>query len=350
MGLLLYLLPHLAWSQSLSQVLNLATEVCRLALLTVVGWYQWAGISCPLVSFPKQCAMQQSSHSGSWWPYGLGLFAVLCFAATLPLTEIALSDYTPWFITAIRACIAGVAAIAVLWLSRRPCPTRADWAPLCLSGAALIYGFPLSMAVGLQTVPAAHGGIVLGVLPLCTAALSAWMHGERASAGFWWWSIAGAVVVVVFAARAGLSTVWVGDLWLLIAAGCASYGYVVAADLSRRNPGWWVISWSLVCLLPVGVVATLLFWPNFFWARPLEGQLSLLMLGLFSMYIGFFAWNRALALGGTARVGQIQLMQIFFTLFWAWLLLGTEMGVDVWVFAGAVAFAVFRGKRAAEAA
>ena len=41
------------------------------------------------------------------------------------------------------------------------------------------------MAIGLQTVPSYHGTVVLGILPLVTAGLSALVHGYRARLGFW---------------------------------------------------------------------------------------------------------------------------------------------------------------------
>ena len=44
-----------------------------------------------------------------------------------------------------------------------------------------------------------------------------------------------------------------------------------------------------------------------------------------SMYLGFFAWYRALAAGGVARIGQIQLIQPVLTLLWAWLFLGEHI-------------------------
>jgi len=44
-----------------------------------------------------------------------------------------------------------------------------------------------------------------------------------------------------------------------------------------------------------------------------------------SMFIGFFAWYRGLALGGVARVGQTQLLQPILTLGWAALLLGESV-------------------------
>jgi drug/metabolite transporter (DMT)-like permease len=40
----------------------------------------------------------------------------------------------------------------------------------------------------------------------------------------------------------------------------------------------------------------------------------LVYVALMSQFIGFFFWNQGLALGGVAKVGQVQLLQTFITL------------------------------------
>lgn len=279
--------------------------------------------------------------------YALAVFGIGCFAATLPLTQIALADFTPLFITASRALVAGLLALIVLFLARLPAPQAGERKPLLISGFALIFGFPLAMAMGLQSVPAYHGAVVLGILPLMTAGLSALVHGYRAAMGFWVWSLIGAGLVLIFVLQEQQGSVGWGDLWLLAAAGMASYGYVLAGDLSTRRPGWWVISWSLIYFLPLAVLLLILSWPSFLWVRPISSLASVAALGVFSMYLGFFAWNAALALGGVATIGQVQLLQVFFTLVWAWILLSEPLSVSVWLFAALVMLSVFFGKRAA---
>lgn len=279
--------------------------------------------------------------------YGLAVFGIACFAATLPLTAIVLADFTPLFITAARAVIAGLLALLVLLTWRLPRPARTEFRPLLISGFALIFGFPLAMAMGLETVPAYHGAVVLGVLPLMTAGLSAFVHGYRAAFGFWLWALIGAGLVVVFVVQEEQGALGLGDVWLVAAALMASFGYVLAGDLSTRRPGWWVISWSLVYFLPLAMFLGLISWPGFLLARPLSSLLGLVGLGVFSMYLGFFAWNAALAMGGVARIGQVQLLQVFLTLIWAWILLDEPLSASVWLFATLVMCSVYFGKRSA---
>ena len=65
---------------------------------------------------------------------------------------------------------------------------------------------------------------------------------------------------------------------------------------------------------------------------------------LFSMWIGFFAWYRALALGAV-RVSQIQLIQPFLSLLFAVPLLGEKLDATTLFFALAVIATVFIGKK-----
>ena len=296
----------------------------------------------------RRMSVKLSTLATPQWAYPLALFGITCFAVTLPLTSIALDDFTPLFITTARAAVAGLCALLMLALFRHAKPTSAEHRPLWISGFALIFGFPMAMAMGLQTVPAYHGAVVLGVLPLMTAGLSAWVHGYRAPLAFWMWSLIGAGLVILFVSREQSGGVSFGDLWLLAAAAMASYGYVLAGELSKTRPGWWVISWSLVYVLPLTAVLLLLSWPDFFWSRPTQSLVAVGSLGVFSMYLGFFAWNAALALGGVARIGQVQLLQVFLTLIWAWVLLSEPITTSVWVFAALVMIAVYFGKRASQ--
>ncbi len=287
-----------------------------------------------------------NTQSSPWQAYGLGLLGVLCFAATLPLTEIALADFSPWFITAARAGIAGMLAVVVVGIRRRPWPERTEIRNLWMCGLCLAYGFPLSMALGLQTVPAYHGGIVLGILPLATAGLSVVVHGYRARSLFWVWAVLGSVLVSTFAWYEGEGGWVAGDLWLVAAAFFASYGYVLSSRLSVKHGGWWVISWSLIVWLPVSAILSGLSWPAFLLSRPLDSLVSLMALAVFSMYLGFFAWNQALAMGGVARIGQVQLFQVFLTLFWSAILLDSDLPMHSWWFAIAVMITVYFGRKA----
>jgi drug/metabolite transporter (DMT)-like permease len=248
--------------------------------------------------------------------YGLLLafVGVLIFSGTVPATRLAVGGLDAYFVTTARAAIAGILATALLLILRRPWPSRAQLRLMAIGALCMVVGFPGFAALGLRTVPAAHGGVVLGVMPLMTAAAAALILGERPSRRFWLFAVLGTIVVVAFALRDGGGRFDRGDLFLFAAALAGSIGYVYAGKLSRAMPGWEVISWMLLISLPLMVPAALWLMPETPAAVPTDAWMGLAYVALFSMFIGFFAWNAGMALAGVAQASQMQLLQTFVTL------------------------------------
>jgi drug/metabolite transporter (DMT)-like permease len=277
----------------------------------------------------------------------LGLIGVCVFAGTLPFTRIAVEHLSPGFITAGRASMAGLLAGTTLLALRKPWPARAAIRKLALAALCLVGGFPIFTALAMQSVPASHGGVVLGILPLATALVSVLIAGERPGPAFWLAALAGAALVIWFSLREGEGSLERGDVYLLAAVLSSALGYVISAQLARAGfGGWEVISWILVLSLPVTL-------PLALWLRPPEpaevpawNWIGLAYVTLMSQYLGFFAWNAGLALGGIARVSQVQLLQTFVTLVIASLLNRETVPVSAWAVAGAVLLLVLAAGRA----
>ncbi len=260
--------------------------------------------------------------------YGLGVFGVICFGATLPITRLALQDFSPTFITFARAGVAAFLAFSVLKFHAKPLHHPDNW-QIFLGGLFVIFGFPGFMAMAMKTVSAAHGGVILSFLPLLTALLARIFAGESPSVRFWILSLTGGTIVALYilfsAEDSGSKGITAGDLWLLIAGASAAAGYVIFGKLSRETPGWEIISRALVLNLPLVLPGIWLFYEPRFLNAGFVGITSLIYLGIFSMFLGFFAWNVALARGGIARIGQLQLLQTFITIAFAALLVGESV-------------------------
>ena len=158
--------------------------------------------------------------------------------------------------------------------------------------------------------------------------------------------VAGAAIVIGFSLRSGAGHIAIGDAYLFIAALSAAIGYVVSAELTRDMPGWEVISWVCVVMLPATVALSLVWWPAEMARVTTAGWVSLAYLALFSQFIGFFAWNAGLALGGVAGVSQVQLLQTFFTIGFAALINGEAIGLETVLVAGVIVVILFLGRRA----
>jgi len=171
--------------------------------------------------------------------------------------------------------------------------------------------------------------------------------GERPSLGFWLAALLGSAIVIVFAMSQGGGGLQLADLALLAAVVAAAMGYAEGGRLSQTMGGQQVICWALVLALPILLPITAwLGWHYGINASP-KAWFGFAYVSLFSMFIGFFFWYKGLALGGIARVGQVQLLQPFLSLLGAALLLGETLEASNMLFALAVLVVVGFGRKMA---
>jgi drug/metabolite transporter (DMT)-like permease len=215
-----------------------------------------------------------------------------------------------------------------------------------VAAVCTVVGFPLFASLAMMTVPAAHGGVVLGILPLATAAAAAVFAHERPSRGFWLASAIGAIIVLTFMLRRnGGETFSAGDLFLLGTVASGALGYTFSGRLAARMPGWEVISWQVVIFLPLAALATFALWPADIANVSISSWAGLGYVGFVSQYTAFFVFNAALAIGGIARVGQVMLLQPFVIVALALPVNGEPINVETILFAAAVVATVLIGQR-----
>ncbi len=244
----------------------------------------------------------------------LGFLGVMTFGITLPVTCLVIPYLDPVFIGLGRAVVAALVAAMLLLGTRQPLPNRNQLNRLLVVGSGVVVGFPLFSAWAMQTVPASHGGVVLGILPLATALTGVLISNEKSSFGFWASSLIGSAVVIGYSISRGVESIHLGDLILLGAVASAAIGYAVGGQLAKEIGGWQVICWALVVSLPFIIVPAWLQAPKGGINIPAHVWMGFLYLSLVSQLLGFFLWNAGLALGGIARVSQAQLVQPFVTI------------------------------------
>jgi drug/metabolite transporter (DMT)-like permease len=276
----------------------------------------------------------------------LGVIGTCLFGATLPATRLAVEFFDPLFVTTSRAVIAGFLGLIALLIMRPSWPSRRMAAELIAAGSCTIVGYPVLIALALKTVPASHGGVVLGIVPLATVACAAILLRERPTFGFWLASIAGSLLVIWFVVRHNEGmTISHGDLFLLGAVLAAAVAYTLSGRLSAQRPGWEVISWQVVMFLPLMAVATYLWWPSNIADAPAGAWGGLAYVSTVSMYLGFFVFNAAMALAGVARIGQITLLQPFVIVALSIPVNGEKFQPETLLFAAAVVATVIVGQR-----
>ncbi len=280
------------------------------------------------------------ASGGLFW----GLIGVAAFSLTLPATRAAVAALDPSMVALGRALGAALLAAIVLAVTRARLPTRAEWRLLVPSAAGVVFGFPLLTTWAMKYAPAAHGAVVLAILPLATAAAGAIVAHERPSRGFWIAALTGSAAVAAFALREGAGTLHAADAALLAAVLCAAFGYAFGARAAVTLGSWQSISWSLILCLPPLLPIAPLFMPDDASAVPVGAWLGFAYVALVSQYLGFFAWYRGLAIGGIARVGQLQLLQPFMTIVASAILLGEAVSLSMVAFAVIVVAIVAVGR------
>ena len=275
----------------------------------------------------------------------LGAVAVVLFGLTLPATRFIVPWFDPIFIGLGRAVVAAILALILLVLTRQKLPNRSQTYRLFIIALGVVVGFPVLSAWAMQSVPASHGGVVLGILPLATAIAGVIISSEKPSVGFWLSGLVGSALVVAYALFQGVGSFQVGDYALLGAIFSAAIGYAVGGQLSKEIGGWQVICWALVFALPFIFIPAWLQAPDLSVSLPLSVWLSFLYLALVSQLFGFFLWNKGLAIGGVARVSQVQLIQPFVTIVASALLINEAIEMSTFIFSLLVVVTVAIGKR-----
>ncbi|HEY0845839.1 MAG TPA: DMT family transporter [Noviherbaspirillum sp.] len=278
---------------------------------------------------------------GMW----LGAIGVAIFSLTLPFTRMAVAELNPVLVALGRAVVAAAASAVLLWWLGAPRPTRTQLRALIITSLGVVVGFPVLSSIAMRYVPASHGAVVVGLLPLATALFGALRFGERPSTGFWLAALAGSAIVVAFALWQGGGELHVADLALFGAVIAAAMGYAEGGRLSQSMGGQQVISWALVLSMPVLLPATIWLGWHYGVTASAQAWIGFGYVSVFSMFIGFFFWYKGLALGGIARVGQVQLLQPFLTLVGAAVIVGETLDADNFLFAFAVIAVVAIGRR-----
>lgn len=274
-----------------------------------------------------------------------GLLAVILFSITLPATRLAVGSLHPLVVGFGRELVAACLAAPLLYFTRQSMPTVTQLRGLCLVLLGAVIGFPTLTAWAMQRADASHGAVVLGLLPMATAIAGVFRAHERPPLSFWCANAFGSTTVVCYALASGGGRFSGADFALFGAVVCAALGYAEGGRLGREIGGWQVICWALLLSIPLLIPCVAwIVWRHGLAATP-AAWAGFAYVSLVSAFLGFFAWYHGLAIGGIARVGQLQLLQPFFTLTFAALFLGESFGLGAILCATLVTLAIFIGRR-----
>lgn len=275
----------------------------------------------------------------------LGVLGMLAFSVTMPATRFTIGSLDPVVVGLGREVVAGGLAGVLLVCTRARRPRGAQWRQVLAVALGVVVAWPLLTALALRHVESSHGIVMTGLLSAFTALFAVLRARERPSTAFWLSSAGGLVSIVAFALVRGAGSVSADDGLLVAAALLCAWGFAEGGVLAQELGAWQVIGWALVVGLPfltpivawrvavTGLDATPLAWVGF-------GYLS-----TFSAFLGFLPWYRALAVGGIAKIGQLQLLSPMLSLIWGAILLGEAFHIVVLAAVAAITFFAFLVQR-----
>ena len=271
---------------------------------------------------------------------------MISFSLTLPATRAAVLHLHPMVVGLGRPVIAGMLGAALLYVTKASFPPRQYWKNFGLVVVGVVIGVPLTFSWGMHSLPAAHGAITLALLPLATAFVATIRAGERPSPRFWAATAVGSIAVVVYALISGAGKIISGDLILFLSVAASALGYAEGARLTRVFPGWQVMSWALVMGAPLLAVPLVFVIRAYGLHAPASSWCGFAYVCIVSQWLGMFAWYKGLAAGGISRVGQLQLLQPFCTVFFSAMLLKESVTLSMLVAAAVVVGSVAVGRSA----
>ncbi len=264
-----------------------------------------------------------------WLAFAAATVCITIWGGTPVATKIAVVEIDPVLVGMLRTVVALPLVAALLAVRRPPAPRGGrQWALLLAAGLGSFVAFPILFSIGQIRTSAAHGGLILAMLPVFTGIFAA-MAERRFPSRLWVLGAAVAVagVAALIAARGtvdgGTEASFVGDLLVLASALLAPLGYVTGAWLARTMGAAAVTYWSIavagLVLLPfAGVMALGLDWG----AVSPEAWAGVVYLAVGATVVCYLLWYWALNAGGVARVATIQFIQPVVSVVLAVLMLG----------------------------
>lgn len=274
----------------------------------------------------------------------LGLIGVICFSLTLPATSIAVAYFGTTVVGLGRTVAAAILVVVVLIVRKEKLPSPRQFKSLFIVAVGAVLGFPLLTSWAMESLPVSHGAVELA--PLATTGFAMLRAGEVPSFKFWISSIIGSLAVIMYALHLGFGQLQYADLALLGAVIILGLSYAEGGKLAKELGGWQVIAWAIMIGAPFFIIPVGLSLTTEMLHAPIQAWVSFIYLAVVSQFLAFVAWYGGMAMGGIARVSQLQYLQPFLMILFATAFLGESITLFTIVIAVIVVFSVILGKNA----
>lgn len=277
----------------------------------------------------------------------LGLVGVICFSLTLPSTSIAVEYFGATIVGLGRTVVAAILVAVVLIVRKEKLPSQPQFKSLLIVAAGAVLGFPLLTSWAMKSLPVSHGAVELALLPLVTAGFAMFRVGEIPSLKFWISSIIGSLAVIMYALHLGFGQLQFADFAVLAAVLILGLSYAEGGRLAKELGSWQVIAWAIIIGAPFFIIPVGLNVTSEMLHAPLKAWVSFIYLAVVSQFLAYVAWYSGMAMGGIARISQIQYLQPFLMILFATVFLDESITLFTLLMAVIVVFSVIIGKNTA---
>ncbi|MCM3653706.1 DMT family transporter [Metabacillus litoralis] len=276
----------------------------------------------------------------------LGLVGVICFSLTLPSTSIAVEYFGTTVVGLGRTVVAAILVAVILIVRKEKLPSPRQFKSLLIVAIGAVLGFPLLTSWAMESLPVSHGAVELALLPLATVGFAMFRAGEIPSLKFWISSIIGSLAVIMYALHLGFGQLQFADLALLAAVIILGLSYAEGGKLAKELGSWQVIAWAIMIGAPFFIIPVGLSLTTEMLHVPIQAWVSFIYLAVVSQFLAYVAWYSGMAMGGIARVSQLQYLQPFLMILFATVFLDESITLFTLVIAVIVVFSVILGKNA----
>ncbi|WP_340373707.1 DMT family transporter [Peribacillus sp. FSL E2-0218] len=276
----------------------------------------------------------------------VGLVGVICFSLTLPATRIAVEHFGTTLVGLGRTVVAAMLVAVVLIVRKEKFPSPRQFKSLLIVALGAVLGFPLLTSWAMEDLPVSHGAVEVALLPLATAGFAMLRAGEIPSLKFWISSAIGSLAVIIYALHLGFGSLQYADLALLTAVIILGLSYAEGGKLAKELGSWQVIAWAIIIGAPFFIIPVALSVTSEMLHAPIQAWISFIYLAIVSQFLAYVAWYSGMAMGGIARVSQIQYLQPFLMILFATLFLNESITYFTIVIAVIVVLSVVFGKGA----
>jgi drug/metabolite transporter (DMT)-like permease len=247
--------------------------------------------------------------------------ALLTWSSAYAAIAYALPAFTPGEVALARLLIGSLCFAVLLRVKRVPLPARRDWPQLALLGVLGLTTYHLCLNYAETRIASGTASILISLVPAATAAVSAFWLGERLKVRTWV-GLGVALVGTVLVVLASGQRVQVDPkaLLVLVCVIVSAIYFVGQKMLFARNSMLGVTAFTFFAgtlgALPFGwhlpQALAIASWPHIS---------ALLWLGIAPTFVGYLAWNMAVARASASRVSSFIYLSppIALLIGWLWL-------------------------------